>query len=296
MRFDPSSNIRKEHINAYSSAPIPDLEQKAVKAFANPPPAITQPAKKDWRYYESAIIAGWQLYDSYKSSGEWKQQYKTWEDACVPLGKSRRRVDEIIQEGKKSAVSADSNSEEKLETLKTVSELPVPREEEPEKPRVKTADEVIADNAEKNGESFEVLEERAGLVAPPFKPSLDLSVWTSKVLKLFEAFPKSKLYNKLAPETIKTFESSLASLYSVLGEFLPQKPQKILCKCGCGLSAEVSERLFRVGVPCKGLTPGQAGIIMKKMADNEWTLPRYFSFLKNEGEWVERQFKGKPAK
>jgi hypothetical protein len=56
------------------------------------------------------------------------------------------------------------------------------------------------------------------------------------------------------------------------------------------------EILFRVGVPSQGLTAGQAGMIVGKLKANEWKLPAAFAFLKNEGEWIERQFAGKPAR
>ena len=67
------------------------------------PSAIVQSAK-DWRYYESTIIQNEEsngaIYLEYQSSGAWKDHYKTWEEACVPLGKSRRQIDRLIKSEK----------------------------------------------------------------------------------------------------------------------------------------------------------------------------------------------------
>lgn len=68
------------------------------------------------------------------------------------------------------------------------------------------------------------------------------------------------------------------------------------CRCGCGLSLEVCQKLFEHGVPSEGLTVGQAGLIMGKLKENDWKLPAAFEFVKNKGEWIERKFAGKQKK
>lgn len=147
-----------------------------------------------------------------------------------------------------------------------------------------TEPEVPANNAHKNGH-----------VQPEeIKLPLEMGRWASKLLGLIENMPKCRIHNKLSPANIKVFESSIASLQLVLVELLPQEVPKEPCKCGCGLSPKVCHELFKVGVPSIGLTVGQAGIIMRKLNENERRLPMYFEFLRNEGEWIERKFKGKP--
>jgi hypothetical protein len=115
---------------------------------------------KDWVYYECLIVASEEntgrIFREYKQSGVWRQQYKTWAAACVPLGKSRSQVDRIIQdESTSSALCAESSykqDKKESESLKQVEEArkasdPTKTEEEeqeePEKPAVHSADEPV---------------------------------------------------------------------------------------------------------------------------------------------------------
>lgn len=127
----------------------------------------------------------------------------------------------------------------------------------------------------------------------PIPASLDLPYWTKKILDLFEAFPKSQLYNKLTPEKMKRFDDCLASFYSVLSEFIPQSPVKEKCNCGCALSPKVCHILFEAGVPSIGLTVGEGGFVMGLLSKNEWKLPGSFAYLRNPGEWLERKWRKK---
>lgn len=145
--------------------------------------------------------------------------------------------------------------------------------DEPEKPHIQTADE-----------------ERA----PMPKPSLALSGWAFKLVELFDKCPRTEFVVKTDLETRKVIDNGIASLRAALSPFLPKPPE--LCKCGCGLPAQVSETLFRAGVPCAGLTRGQAGMLISKIQSNNWKLPEAFAFTRNDGEWIERQFKGKSKK
>lgn len=121
-------------------------------AYSNAPRiAIVQPAK-DWRYYEATIIkmeenTGRTLKE-YKESGVWRDHYKSWAAACEPLQISRRRADELIKEEdesrRKSPVVADKQDKKELAALKKVEQA---REEEPEKPHIRTADEIKAEQA-----------------------------------------------------------------------------------------------------------------------------------------------------
>lgn len=125
--------------SAYSNAPHSAMVQAAIPV-------------KDWRYYEKTIIAmeegTGKLYKEYKEGGAWKEQYKTWEDACVPLGKSRSQVDKIIaREDSIRSQCANTPTQQKKETLKAISKLPEPPEE-PEKPHIKTRDEILEEQKE----------------------------------------------------------------------------------------------------------------------------------------------------
>lgn len=95
----------KMHPLLVGSSPTDPVKQAAAKAFGNPPPSIVQPAEqaaRDWRYYETTIIrreeASADILKEYKDGGSWRVHYKTWQDACAPLGKSRRQIDRLIQE------------------------------------------------------------------------------------------------------------------------------------------------------------------------------------------------------
>jgi len=94
-------------------------------------PAIVE-AAKDWRYYENAILqhekVGAKLYLEYKDSGAWKAHYKTWRDACEPLGKSRSQINKLIQVARES--SAECATESPSDTLDKVNALAPPTEAE----------------------------------------------------------------------------------------------------------------------------------------------------------------------
>lgn len=215
------------------------------------PPAIVQPAavKKDWKFYEDAIsnseaFTGL-LYEEYRDGKTWKEQYKTWEDACVPLGKSRRQVDRIIaKDNQKRTECPNTETQQEQNALSQVEQA---REEEPEKPRVKTARESMAD----------------------------------------AAYAEREEANQVPLECPKCLGSG----------WIGVKPKEVSepCKCGCDLTVNVCQTLAEHGVPSIGLTTGQAGLLMGKIKANEWKLPKAFEFAKNDGEWLERKFKGKPA-
>jgi hypothetical protein len=126
------------------------------------------------------------------------------------------------------------------------------------------------------------------------KLSMALSVWALKLLELFDKCPRTEFVLKTSTETRKVIDNGIAILRSELSAFRPDPPA--MCKCGCGLTVQVSETLFRAGVPCAGLTTGQAGMLISKIEANQWKLPEAFAFTRNQGEWRERQFQGKPAK
>lgn len=148
---------------------IPCSDRNAAEA--GKPAAIVQPATRNWHFYESAILKlddqQGTLLKEYKLGGTWKERYKTWTDACVPLNLSRREIDRLIEKETFSRTECPNVDNKKEEAaLKKVEQARPPKpteaappaipdflktDEELEKPRVKTAQESIADTAAKNG-------------------------------------------------------------------------------------------------------------------------------------------------
>ena len=129
-RYDPSARIPPSNMSAYvGSTPKAPLDPGTVEFVKGKPP-IVQTAK-DWRYYETTIthmheVEGAVLKE-YKEGGSWKEHYKTWRDACVPLGKSKRQIDRLIQEEDESRTECPTEPlSETATTLATVNELPDP--------------------------------------------------------------------------------------------------------------------------------------------------------------------------
>lgn len=194
--------------------------------------------------------------------------------AEAEYGKSRRWIYDMISEcipenelnQSPCAPSAQIQIQPQPLTPKTVKDdLPAPEplweQDEPEKPWAKA----VADLPKR----------------------VDMHAWSLKLRTLLEDMPKSEIHNKLTKENIKAFEGGVTALRGLLPELLE------LCKCGCGLSAAMSEMLFRHGVPCMGLTVKYAGMIRRQLEKNQWRLPLWLEFAKNKGEWEERKFAGK---
>lgn len=147
---------------------IPCSDRNAAEA--GKPAAIVQPAARNWQFYESTLLKmdenKGKMLDEYKNGGTWRERYKTWIDACVPLNLSVRHIDRLIErerfiktecpnvDHKKESVAL-KQVEEARPTKATEAPPAIPdflkTDEELEKPRVKTAQESIADTAAKNG-------------------------------------------------------------------------------------------------------------------------------------------------
>jgi len=128
-KFDPSAHIPKSNMSAYvGSTPKAPLDPGTAEFVKGKPPIVQ--AAKDWRYYESTIIRNEQLnaalLKEYKEGGAWREHYKTWRDACEPLGKSRSQVNRIIQEEAEIQNGASCATSDKVETLAKVIALPNP--------------------------------------------------------------------------------------------------------------------------------------------------------------------------
>ena len=126
----PSARLPLSNMSAYiGSTPKAPLDPGTIE-FIKGKPAITQEAKS-WRVYEMTIIhneeVNAKILVEYKESGAWRERYKTWRDACEPLGLSRRRIDELIQEESESRRKPPiAPLSEVEETLETVNDLPDP--------------------------------------------------------------------------------------------------------------------------------------------------------------------------
>lgn len=263
------------------------------------PPGIVEKATKDWRFYQQAIISSeertGELLREYKEGGTWKQHYKTWTDACVPLNISRSQSNRLIAES--VAISAecanDSNKQDEKALKKVEKARERPGEEEPEKSRVKTATEVIAENAEKNGH----VEPKP---ASKTKPPTDKSgcIIPQKLLELYERreeltkpmhyiaqvrtaleklqTEKDVLYMSIVHNgIIQTTAKCAESLYHALRECQPeivcpecdggQNSKSIRCN-ECGGSGMISEEKYNRSW-IKSTRPERLAVVKGRMAN-----------------------------
>lgn len=156
--------------------PITAAEQtrRELAALNQKPPAIVQAAEvqKDWRYYEQTILNAEQnvgkLYREYKECGAWKEHYKTWADACEPLGKSRSQVDRLIHNVEEiSAECAKVDHKKEQKALSQVEQAREEPQEEEEKPAVHSADEKKRDEPKpRNNGKVETVKDDLGQVVP----------------------------------------------------------------------------------------------------------------------------------
>lgn len=142
--------------NSWESQSTPEVKVQAARAFANPPPAIVQPAEMTPAQFKTeaqicARLCGeyterlQKIYDSFLS--RWKEFGKTRDLAAEEVfGTSWHAIKERVRRlsntvaDEVSSVSCVSEPEqEKAKTLKKVSELPDPKEDPPEKPAVHAA-------------------------------------------------------------------------------------------------------------------------------------------------------------
>lgn len=230
--------------------------------------AIMQPAipVKDWRYYEKTIIAmedgAGKLYKEYKDGETWRAQYKTWEDACVPLDKSRRQVDRIILkqvDGHADFLAKTTNRTEcpnttpqqKKETLQSIAKLPnPPQEEEPEKPRIKTADEELAETTPPMDASGCLVPQHLLAIRERHEEVTQAAYWASKLKALWESIQNESdplFAHAKNSGTVGTFMNGAASMHATLRECLPEvvcpqcqaKSKTCHTCCGSGWISEV---------------------------------------------------------
>lgn len=182
-----------------NSTPKSDIAAEAARQFSKPQAAIVESAtKKDWVYYETAINEAEEhcgkLYREYRESKVWKAQYKTWEDACVPLGKSRRQVDRDIHAEEKRTECPNTDHKVESDCLNKVEEARKEKEE-PEKPAVHSADEKSV-KPETNGHAPEPKRSQNG------KPKRDLALWGEIEGLLGKSMNRADELNRQCPNSI----------------------------------------------------------------------------------------------
>lgn len=182
------------------------------------PPAIVE-AAKDWRYYENAIVhheqVGAKLYLEYQESGAWKAHYKTWEDACIPLGKSRRQIDRLIKAERDIRTECPNKSPS--ETLATVNTLPDPMADlnppEPQKAKGNghMTGKAVKDTLLENGESPEDYKRTHKAPTHSGKPIYAMPAWKELEEFIGKAINRADAVNRLMPNP-KAHRGLLASL------------------------------------------------------------------------------------
>lgn len=189
------------------------------------PPAIVEQAK-DWRYYEQAILHSEEhtgkLYREYKEGGAWKTQYKTWEAACVPLGKSRRQVDrlindevEISQNRTECPKPADKKEQKALSQVEKAREVtPEPEKEEEEKPAVHSADEKPQEEVKPHNNGHQPKQNG--------KPKTQLPIWKEIEDDLIgKAYRRVDDLNRVCPNPVhhKRLIAALKMAHGILDEW-----------------------------------------------------------------------------
>ena len=158
---------------------------------------------KDWRYYENAIVHGQKLtaalLKEYKEGGSWKEHYKTWRDACVPLGKSKRQIDRLIQEEDESRTECPTEPlSETAKTLATVNDLPDPFDLMP--PTVHAgAAAMPAQSTPKPKAVQEEVEHKPRMQNNNGKPVYALPVWRETLDFIGRAINRNDAINHLVP-------------------------------------------------------------------------------------------------
>ena len=131
-RYNPDAHLPSTNAHFYAgSTPKAPLSGGDAEFLKGNRAAIVQPAvkvSKDWRYYENAIVHGQELtaalLKEYKDGEVWREHYKTWREACEPLGKSTSQIDRLIKEEREINVKCVNTAKE--HTLATVNDLPDP--------------------------------------------------------------------------------------------------------------------------------------------------------------------------
>lgn len=197
MRFDPNSNVRREHLSAYST-PIPDID-KAVHKDHVTRPAIVESVQAEQRLailkqeFKTALLNVAEnrkkIYEIILDLKEHFTEYgfkspaaaveiicqrsKRWANLFCAEIEAELEVYGKIQSGQNPSTEPDSSDKDKLDTLKKISDLSHPKDGEPEKPHIKTRDEVLAEQAEKNGQ----VEAPKAKPTENGKPKSQLGVW-----------------------------------------------------------------------------------------------------------------------
>lgn len=199
------------------------LNRLGTSAYTNTPPAIVQKAKRDWKFYQSAILKldedRGKLLHEYKEGGTWKEHYKTWVDACVPLNISARQADRLIQlevSIRTECPNVDDKKEEKAlsQVEKAREATPEPEKEEDEKPAVHSADEAKPEPAKPHTNGHQPKQNG--------KPKTQLPIWKEIEDDLIgKAYRRVDDLNRVCPNPVhhKRLISALKMAHGILDEW-----------------------------------------------------------------------------
>ena len=138
----------------------------------------------------------------YKDGGSWKEHYKTWRDACEPLGKSKRQIDRLIQEEVESRTECPINESES-DTLATITTELDPLDEclraQETKPTVHAGPATAPPAAPKAKVSQEAVEHKPRERNDSGKPIFAMPVWRETLDFIGKAINRNDAINHLLP-------------------------------------------------------------------------------------------------
>ena len=159
MRFHPSAHLPANHPLLVGSTPRDPIGPAAATAFANPPPSMIQPAEMT---AEQIKVEGRALLKRLDTDlprlvelmeevlERWHEFGASRDLACNEVfGCGREALRHRIQYWKGKCERAETShltdEEDKKNSLSKIAALPDPKEEEPEKPHVRSGDEILAE-------------------------------------------------------------------------------------------------------------------------------------------------------
>lgn len=246
-----------------SSAALNLTEQK---------PAIVQSATRNCAWYKNEIKRlalevtknakeYRQAVANFKTSGTWKEEYKTWGDASRDVldltpQRSNTLIRELTENYCEVSECPHSDSQDKKEQ-KALSQVEQAREEEPEKPAVHSADEKPREEAkpQNNGHvkatkppmdvSGCVIPQRLLAIRERRQELQDAAYWASKLKCLFEGLQTQDdvLFRHLkASGNLQTFMNGAATMHYTISKCLPD----VVCP-ECGAKSDSCQYCFGSG-------------------------------------------------
>jgi hypothetical protein len=222
----PSNRITAKPSMYSSSTPVSDLDKAAAADFSKTRAGIVESVKLTAEQkvkalkerFKSALIGvatnRKQIYDiiielkehhheyGYKSAAaaveDVCQRTKRWANNFCADVEAEAEICEVGNGFPTRPDTADKKEEVSLKQVEKAREIPEPpKDEEEEKPRVKTRDEVLADNAEKNGEP--VVPQAPPKVKENGKPKSQLVIWREMEESLGRLLNRADELNRICP-------------------------------------------------------------------------------------------------